>query len=256
MQDAIDAHVPRKENSANAPNCTIVKWAFWSVRLRIMNGFLVNAVLSANEKVSYLHSFLNPRFACVPWVLVCVQSLCRDARFSCYLFLSSVSALARFWIFSFINSQNGKKIKNSVYSVYYTCTRCVCNNGISLLMRSKLTNCFLSFKYWSYWFTGCTDDRKVGEKWERIKSMTGQNKGICSLCECLADGEEFCRDSRFICFDLPGCLETEIKPDFCCPQCSKYYQRDDNEINAWNKRKRGRKMTHSKNIWIITTCSS
>ena len=76
--------------------------------------------------------------------------------------------------------------------------------------------------------------------------MTGQNKGICSLCECLADGEEFCQDSRFICFDISGCLETEIKPDFCCPQCSKYYQRDDNEINAWNKRKRGRKMTHRK----------
>lgn len=115
-------------------------------------------------------------------------------------------------------------------------------------MRSKLTNCFLSFKYWSYWFTGCTDDRKVGEKWERIKSMTGQNEGICSLCECLADGEEFCQDSRFICFDISGCLETEIKPDFCCPQCSKYYQRDDNEINAWNKRKRGRKMSHSKKL--------
>ena len=76
--------------------------------------------------------------------------------------------------------------------------------------------------------------------------MTGQNEGICSLCECLADGEEFCQDSRFICFDISGCLETEIKPDFCCPQCSKYHQRDDNEINAWNKRKRGRKMTHSK----------
>ena len=57
------------------------------------------------SKLPTVHSFLNPRFACVPWVLVCVQSLCRDARFSCYLFLSSVSALARFWIFSFINSQ-------------------------------------------------------------------------------------------------------------------------------------------------------
>ena len=61
------------------------------------------------SKLPTVHSFLNPRFVCVPWVLVCVQSLCRDARFSCYLFLSSVSALARFWIFSFINSQNGKK---------------------------------------------------------------------------------------------------------------------------------------------------
>ncbi|XP_027052432.1 uncharacterized protein LOC113679671 [Pocillopora damicornis] len=127
----------------------------------------------------------------------------------------------------------GAKVDINLGPDYARCDRCTCTKKGKFRKCTKLYYCevgFLKCKVEDYeWLPGkccpeckrksCTDDRKVGEKWERIKSMTGQNKGICSLCECLADGEEFCRDSRFICFDLPGCLETEIKPDFCCPQC-------------------------------------
>lgn len=127
----------------------------------------------------------------------------------------------------------GAKVDINLGPDYARCDRCTCTKKGKFRKCTKLYYCevgFLKCKVEDYeWLPGkccpeckrksCTDDRKVGEKWERIKSMTGQNKGICSLCECLADGEEFCQDSRFICFDLPGCLETEIKPDFCCPQC-------------------------------------
>ncbi|KAL9968255.1 hypothetical protein ACROYT_G026607 [Oculina patagonica] len=66
---------------------------------------------------------------------------------------------------------------------------------------------------------GCGDDREVGDQWQQIKSLSGPNKGICSLCECGADRKEYCNDDQFECVDIPGCQETERKPDFCCPQC-------------------------------------
>ncbi|XP_022798550.1 uncharacterized protein LOC111336679 isoform X3 [Stylophora pistillata] len=66
----------------------------------------------------------------------------------------------------------------------------------------------------------CSDDREVGERWERLVRLPGgKKKGICSLCECRADGKEFCEDNLLLCFKPEGCLETEMKPDHCCPQC-------------------------------------
>lgn len=79
--------------------------------------------------------------------------------------------------------------------------------------------------HWRFWFTGCSDDRKVGEKWERLVRLPeGEKEGICSLCECNADGTEFCKENLLLCFKPEGCIETEMKPDHCCPQCSKYRQ--------------------------------
>ena len=72
------------------------------------------------------------------------------------------------------------------------------------------------------WFTGCEERRKAGETWMQVKKLTGRNKGICSRCECGADGNEYCEDSRFVCLKIPGCQETEKEPmpDSCCPKCS------------------------------------
>ena len=47
-------------------------------------------------------------------------------------------------------------------------------------------------------------------------------KGICSLCRCTEDRKEDCVNHNFECHKIPGCLETEVKPDSCCPQCSMY----------------------------------
>lgn len=67
---------------------------------------------------------------------------------------------------------------------------------------------------------GCSDDRKVGEKWERLVRLPeGEKEGICSLCECNADGTEFCKENLLLCFKPEGCIEIEMKPDHCCPQC-------------------------------------
>ena len=52
----------------------------------------------------------------------------------------------------------------------------------------------------------------------------GEKEGICSLCECSAGGTEFCKENLMLCFKPEGCIETEMKPDHCCPQCSKYRQ--------------------------------
>lgn len=67
----------------------------------------------------------------------------------------------------------------------------------------------------------CEERRKAGETWMQVKKLTGRNKGICSRCECGADGNEYCEDSRFVCLKIPGCQETEKEPmpDSCCPKC-------------------------------------
>lgn len=62
--------------------------------------------------------------------------------------------------------------------------------------------------------TSCSEDRKVGERWQRLKKP-----GVCSLCECMVDGKELCEDNNLTCLDIPGCLEAEMKLDYCCPQC-------------------------------------
>ena len=43
----------------------------------------------------------------------------------------------------------------------------------------------------------------------------GEKEGICSLCECSADGTEFCKENLLLCFKPEGCIETEMKPDHC-----------------------------------------
>jgi len=67
----------------------------------------------------------------------------------------------------------------------------------------------------------CREDRKIGDQWQRIKEVTAESpmKGICSLCRCTEDRKEDCVNHNFECHKIPGCLETEVKPDSCCPQC-------------------------------------
>ncbi|KAJ7391736.1 hypothetical protein OS493_016021 [Desmophyllum pertusum] len=135
-------------------------------------------------------------------------------------------------------SYNGKKYKQgTVLDInmkpdYARCDRCTC-------IKRKFQNCtkifdcevgYLQCSIDEYeWRNGdccpsckrksCGGDRKVGDNWQRRKTWTEPNKGICSLCECKADGKEFCEDHHTQCFANPGCQETEVKPDFCCPQC-------------------------------------
>ena len=120
---------------------------------------------------------------------------------------------------------------------------CFCfHNIVKVICRSTATLTMLWRNSWSitgqthkkltstYWLTGCREDRKAGETWAQVKKLTGPNKGICSHCECGADGNEYCKDSHFLCFKIPGCQETEragarfllskvqyvLKIVFCC----------------------------------------
>ncbi|KAL9968254.1 hypothetical protein ACROYT_G026606, partial [Oculina patagonica] len=110
----------------------------------------------------------------------------------------------------------------------YRCDRCTC-------IRGKFRKCTPILRYChpqcdEYEFlprkccpvckqNSCGDDREVGDQWQQIISLTGPNEGNCSFCECKADRKEYCTDNQFKCFDRPGCQETEMKPDLCCPQC-------------------------------------
>lgn len=126
----------------------------------------------------------------------------------------------------------GTTVNIAVAPKYDRCDKCKCIKG-KFRKCTKLYSCHVAdqCKVEDYvWQPGsccpeckqkdCSDDREVGERWERLVRLPGgKKKGICSLCECRADGKEFCEDNLLLCFKPEGCLETEMKPDHCCPQC-------------------------------------
>lgn len=63
-------------------------------------------------------------------------------------------------------------------------------------------------------------DLEEGQQWQKIKEIKEENplRGICTICECKYQVQR-CSDNEFICRNIPDCLETEMKPGFCCPEC-------------------------------------
>lgn len=140
----------------------------------------------------------------------------------------------------------GATIERALKPDYERCDRCTC---IGRKFRNCTTificeNGYLNCGKEDYEFQpgeccpvckreNCREDRKVGDKWQRVKNVTVQDplQGICSLCECRADRKEYCKDSFFTCYKIPGCLEYETKPDFCCPRCKTWAKETTTEVS-------------------------